>query len=57
MSIALACDIRVGAESAFITTGFRNVGLSGDYGGTWLLTQLVGPALAKLWWVGGHLLR
>eukprot|EP01050_Picozoa_sp_SAG11_P012290 SAG11_NODE_1357_length_5120_cov_2.888668_6_plen_271_part_00 len=30
MSIALACDIRLGAESAFITTGFRNVGLSGD---------------------------
>jgi enoyl-CoA hydratase/carnithine racemase len=47
MSIALACDIRLGAQSAFITTGFRNVGLSGDYGGTWLLTQLVGPAKAK----------
>lgn len=47
MSIALSCDIRLGSESAFITTGFRNVGLSGDYGGTWLLTQLVGPAKAK----------
>ena len=47
MSIALACDFRLGAENAFITTGFRNVGLSGDYGGTWLLTQLVGPAIAK----------
>ena len=47
MSIALSCDIRLGAESAFITTGFRNGGLSGDYGGTWLLTQLVGPAKAK----------
>jgi hypothetical protein len=31
-------------------TGFRNVGLSGDYGGTWLLPQLVGPAVAKQWY-------
>ena len=36
MCIALACDIRVGAESAFIGTGYRNVGFSGDYGGSWL---------------------
>lgn len=50
MSIALACDIRLGSQSAFITTGFRNVGLSGDYGGTWLLPQLVGPAIAKQWY-------
>ena len=47
MCIALACDIRVGAESAFIGTGYRNVGFSGDYGGSWLLTQLVGVAKAK----------
>ena len=31
MCIALACDIRVGAESAFIGTGYRNVGFSGDW--------------------------
>lgn len=47
LSIALACDIRIAAESAFITTAFRNIGFSGDYGGSWLLTQLVGPARAK----------
>jgi len=46
-SIALACDIRLASESAFITTAFRNIGLSGDYGASWLLTQLVGPAMAK----------
>lgn len=46
-SIALACDLRIGAESAFIKTAFANIGLSGDYGGSWLLTQLVGPAKAK----------
>jgi enoyl-CoA hydratase/carnithine racemase len=47
MSIALACDIRIGSETAFYTPGFGAVGLSGDYGGSWQLTQLVGPAKAK----------
>ena len=47
MCIALACDIRVGSESSFIGTGYRNVGFSGDYGGSWLLTQLVGIAKTK----------
>ena len=47
LSIALACDLRIMADSAFITTAFANIGLSGDYGGSWLLTQLVGPAIAK----------
>ena len=47
MSIALACDLRVAAQSAFVTSAFANIGLSGDYGGSWLLTQLVGVARAK----------
>jgi enoyl-CoA hydratase/carnithine racemase len=47
LSIALACDLRIAAESAFVTTAFANIGLSGDYGGSWLLTQLVGTAKAK----------
>jgi len=47
MCIALACDLRIGAASAFITTAYRNIGFSGDYGGSWLLTQLVGVAKAK----------
>ena len=46
-SIALACDLRLGAESAFITTAFSNIGLSGDYGASWLLPQLVGVSKAK----------
>ena len=46
LSIALACDIRIAAASAFITTAFRNIGFW-DYGGSWLLTQLVGPARAR----------
>ncbi len=47
LSIALACDLRIAAESAFVTTAFANVGLSGDYGASWLLTRLVGTAKAK----------
>lgn len=46
-SIAMACDLRVACESAFLTTAFRNIGVSGDYGGSWNLTALVGPAKAK----------
>jgi 2-(1,2-epoxy-1,2-dihydrophenyl)acetyl-CoA isomerase len=46
-SIALAADLRIAAESAFITTAFANIGLSGDFGASWLLTQLVGVARAK----------
>ncbi len=46
-SIALACDLRIASERAFLVTSFAKLGLSGDYGGTWFLTQLVGPAKAR----------
>ncbi len=46
-SLALACDIRIAAESAFLVTSFARVGLSGDYGGSWFLTRLVGPGKAR----------
>ncbi len=47
LSIALACDMRIAAESAFISTGYVRVGLSGDYGVTWLLSRLVGRGRAS----------
>jgi enoyl-CoA hydratase/carnithine racemase len=47
LSIALACDLRIAAESAFVTTGFRNVALAGDYGASFFLTHLVGTAKAR----------
>lgn len=47
LSLALACDLRVAAESAFIRTAYARVGLSGDYGISWLLTRTVGPARAR----------
>jgi 2-(1,2-epoxy-1,2-dihydrophenyl)acetyl-CoA isomerase len=47
MSLALACDLRIAGESARMTTAFAKVGLSGDYGGTYFLTHLVGPSKAR----------
>ncbi|MEM8746769.1 MAG: enoyl-CoA hydratase-related protein [Actinomycetota bacterium] len=47
LSLALACDLRIAVDTAVMTTAFARVGLAGDYGGTWFLTQLVGPAKAK----------
>ena len=47
LAIALACDIRIAAQSAFVTTGYVRIGLSGDYGIAWLLTRAVGSARAR----------
>jgi 2-(1,2-epoxy-1,2-dihydrophenyl)acetyl-CoA isomerase len=47
LSLALACDLRYAADTALLTTAFAKVGFAGDYGGTWLLTRLVGSAKAK----------
>src|SRR6202051_245774 len=47
LSIALACDLRVASASVKITTAFAKVGLSGDYGGTYFLLQMLGSAEAR----------
>ncbi|RTL72475.1 MAG: enoyl-CoA hydratase [Hyphomicrobiales bacterium] len=47
LSLALACDLRIMASSAIMTTAFAKVGFSGDYGGTYFMTQLVGTAKAR----------
>ncbi|NKB97349.1 MAG: enoyl-CoA hydratase [Pseudomonadales bacterium] len=47
LALALACDIRIGADNALLTTGYAAIGLSGDYGIAWLLTRVVGPAKAR----------
>ena len=47
LAIAMACDIRIAAQSAFLSTGYLNVALSGDYGIAWLLTRLVGTSRAR----------
>lgn len=47
LSLALACDLRIAAESSFVTTAYVKIGLSGDYGMAWLLTRLVGTSRAR----------
>ncbi len=47
LSIALAADLRIAAERAVLVTAFAGVGASGDFGGSWFLTRLVGAAKAK----------
>jgi len=47
LSIALACDLRIMASNAIMTSAFARIGFSGDYGGTLFLSQLVGTAKAR----------
>jgi 2-(1,2-epoxy-1,2-dihydrophenyl)acetyl-CoA isomerase len=47
LALALACDLRMMARSAIMTTAFARIGFSGDYGGSYFLTQLVGSAKAR----------
>ncbi len=47
LSIALSCDLRIASDNAFITTAFKNIGLSGDYGASWFLPRLIGLAKAR----------
>jgi 2-(1,2-epoxy-1,2-dihydrophenyl)acetyl-CoA isomerase len=47
LCLAAACDFRIVSENAFFTTVFVKSGRSGDYGGSYLLHHLVGPAKAR----------
>jgi 2-(1,2-epoxy-1,2-dihydrophenyl)acetyl-CoA isomerase len=47
LSMALACDLRVAADNAVLTTAFAKIGFSGDYGGAFFMTQLLGTARAR----------
>ncbi len=47
LSMALACDLRVAADGARFATAFARVGYSGDFGGSYFLSQLVGTAKAR----------
>lgn len=52
--LALACDLRVMADDAWLTEGFVNVGLVPGDGGGWLLPRLVGEAKAREYLLTGR---
>ena len=47
LALALACDLRIAAQSARFITAFANVGFSGDFGGSYFLSKLVGTGKAR----------
>jgi len=47
LALALACDFRLAVDTAKITCAFARVGLSGDFGISWLLSGMVGAARAR----------
>src|SRR5450759_4767582 len=56
LSMALACDMRIAAQSARFITAFAKVGFSGDFGGSYFLSKLVGTGKAReLYYTGDPL--
>jgi len=56
MNIALAADIRFASDTAVFGQNFAKVGLFPDYGGTFFLPQLVGPAKAAEMFYTGEMI-
>ena len=54
MSLALACDARIAADSASFVPAFIKIGLVPDSGGTWLVRRLLGAARAFEWLTTGR---
>jgi 2-(1,2-epoxy-1,2-dihydrophenyl)acetyl-CoA isomerase len=47
LSMACACDFRLAVEQAVFTTAFSRIGFSGDFGGSYFMTSIVGTAKAR----------
>jgi 2-(1,2-epoxy-1,2-dihydrophenyl)acetyl-CoA isomerase len=56
LSLALSCDLRLASDTAKFGTAFRNVGLSGDYGGSFFLQHLVGAGRARELYFTGEII-
>ena len=47
IGLALACDFRIGGTTTKFVPAYAKLALSGDFGGSYLLSQIVGAAKAK----------
>ena len=56
LALALACDIRIAAEDAKLTTAFARRGLVAEHGMAWLLPRLVGRGRATELLMSGRVL-
>jgi enoyl-CoA hydratase/carnithine racemase len=56
MNLALACDLRIAAETAMFGQNFARIGLFPDFGGTHLLPRLVGSAVAAELMITGEMI-
>ena len=57
LSLALACDIRIASDRAKFGTAFRNVGFSGDFGGSYYLTKIAGAEKARYLYYTGEIVE
>jgi len=56
LAMALACDLRIAGQSARFITAFAKVGFSGDFGGSYFLSKLIGSGKAReLYYTGDPL--
>lgn len=56
MSLALSCDIRLCSDKAKFVPAFGRIAFSGDYGGSYFLTKLVGFGRAReIYFTGEHI--
>ena len=55
MSLALSCDVRLCSDKAKFVPAFGRIAFSGDYGGSYYLTKLVGFGRAReIYFTGEH---
>ena len=47
LSMVGACDLRVCSDNAIFTTAFQRIGFSGDFGGSYFWTHILGTAKAR----------
>ena len=56
LCLALACDLRLASTTAKFGTAFRNVGLSGDYGGSYFMQNLIGSGYTRELYFTGEII-